>query len=416
MALYSLRFAHAGNLRLNQPLRGAGSLTDAARCIAEDAPARAWERLVAACIEHDVDFLLLTPRTLPGTTLIDDRRALLAGFRRLADSSIPVFWALEDGEPPDVFAYEEWPGNVTMLSDRQPTAALSCDGRVLAELTLGGAGHETAGDRPDVLALPGDQPLRILVPDHPDAFDQMSEPENGGNSSGQVSTAACHDYIACWGASHRQSRSVGITLVADPGPPQGRSVDETGGGGIDIVDWHAGRIADIVRVPTASVRWERCPLVVTPETSRAELIERLQFMLIEREPAIGESLWLLRWRITGSGPCIELLSDPALCREIEQAVESAFGDSPRLTRVHRWEVCPREAAATDSASTMLQAWLTENAETAWPAVKQEVEAELNRARIAPFADGLSQLPAGAVREAAELLRAGWLANSVRDAG
>ena len=63
MAQSILRFAHAGELRLNEPLRGVGRLSASDRRIAEDAPFAAWERVVEACVDRDVAFLLLTPRT-----------------------------------------------------------------------------------------------------------------------------------------------------------------------------------------------------------------------------------------------------------------------------------------------------------------------------------------------------------------
>jgi hypothetical protein len=411
-----LRFAQAGNLRLNHPLRGVGPLSAPARHIAETAPALAWERVVAACIENGVDFLLLTPQTMAGASLIDDRRTLLAGFRRLADSGIPVFWALAARETSDVLSGDLLPDNVTVLSEDRNSATLTSDGRLLAEITFGGASPGTKNDRPDVLILPGDQPLRIMIPAEPDAFERLPAAEARGSDAGRSPENTGYDYVACWGSTRLQSRKVGETLFAEPGTPQGRSVDEPGSGGICIVEWQTGRIADIVRVPTAPVRWEQFLLVVTPETSRAELIERLQFLLLEREPAIGESLWLVHWRVAGSGPGIELLRDADTRREVEDAVESAFGDGERLTRVHRWEVHPRGAAATDSVSTMLQEWFPEHAEATWPSVKLEVEAVLNRTNTAAFADGLPQLRAATAREDAEQLVAGWLASPARDAG
>ena len=54
------RFVHATNLRLDQPLTGAGALTADERALVEDATLTAFARIIDACIQHNVDCLLLT--------------------------------------------------------------------------------------------------------------------------------------------------------------------------------------------------------------------------------------------------------------------------------------------------------------------------------------------------------------------
>src|SRR5262245_39669274 len=98
MAGFALRFAHASNLRIDVPLRGVEPLPDDARRLAEDAPAIAWERIVEACIDRDVAFLLLTPRTTVGALAPYDSRLLLNGLRQLSEYEIPVYWSLAPGE------------------------------------------------------------------------------------------------------------------------------------------------------------------------------------------------------------------------------------------------------------------------------------------------------------------------------
>lgn len=60
MSADSFRFIHATNLRLDQPLTGAGALSADDRSIVEDATLTAFTRIVDACLQNDVDFLLLT--------------------------------------------------------------------------------------------------------------------------------------------------------------------------------------------------------------------------------------------------------------------------------------------------------------------------------------------------------------------
>jgi hypothetical protein len=142
----------------------------------------------------------------------------------------------------------------------------------------------------------------------------------------------------------------------------------------------------------------------------------LQFMLLEREPAIGEQLWIIDWHIVGSGPLFDLLRQPAARGEIEAAVESAFGDGERLIRVHRWELRLRGTNAADTVSLRIQEWLDEHATASWPSLCLAVDAELRRANCAAAAERTAELRPAAVREEAERLLTGWLAIPSRNAG
>src|SRR4051794_29424949 len=98
MTQSALRFAHAGNLRLDAPLRGIGPLPRAVRPVVEDAPIIAWRRLVDACIEREAEFLLLTPRTVGASLSLRERCELLSGVKRLAEAGLSIYWVLDPDE------------------------------------------------------------------------------------------------------------------------------------------------------------------------------------------------------------------------------------------------------------------------------------------------------------------------------
>lgn len=406
MPQHSLRFAHASQLRLDSPLRGVGPLTSAARRIVEDAPLIAWRRLVDACIERDVQFLLLTPRTIAASLSLRDRHALRAGVQRLAEAGIAVYWRLCSDEEELLAHCGALAEHVTWLSPASRTATFLRHGRVAATIDC----DESADTllRPEGSSVAADRPLRIRILENGSAADAGPARELEG-------TNLSADYVAAWGNARPHTESVGASLRVDPGTPLGRSADETGGGGVTIVDWVPGAAAEIERVPTASVHWERIPLGLTPETQRDELIERLQYALLEREPAIGEQLWIIDWQIVGSGPLFGQLQEEATRTTIERAIDAALGDGERLVRVHRWKLTPRLASrAGDDVGARLQEWLVTQGAAAWPAVSADLQTALRERTTAPV-EYAPHLRFDQVRDDAQRLLTEWLSASAGNA-
>lgn len=408
MTLQPLRFAHAGNLRLDAPLRGVGTLPAAARRIAEDAPAIAWRRLVDACLERDVQFLLLTPRTISRNLLLRDRCELLDGFSRLDDEGVAVYWVLAD----DDAAPETWqgalPDNVTLLPQPGADASVIRDGRVVASIQFQ---PQPESEVDAVLAAtPAERPLKMLVTREAGTLERLPAGDGTGLSAVPLADDAALDYVAGWGAARARAQTVDGALWLDPGTPLGRSVDEPGGGGLSIIEWTPNRFTEVLRAPTAPVRWERSRIVVTPETSRDELIERLQYALLELEPAVGEQLWIVDWHIVGAGPTFEQLQDAAVRSAVEEAVESALGDRSRLVRVHRWEFRPPPAGGLSAVSQRLQEWLDEHGEGAWPSLCFELGTTLRHAQVADAGDHVAQLSRAAADDEADRLLRDWLAS------
>lgn len=407
MAQSVLRFAHAGHLRLDSPLRGVGPVPTAVRRLVEDAPTIAWRRLVDAGIEREAEFLLLTPRTVSSSLSLHDRRELRAGVQQLAHARIPVYWYSSDDED-DIAA---WRGalseNVTWLSRSEPSATFIRHGRVAATIHVGDSPPESPRTS-ETLSVVADRPLRIWIP------------ADGGSRDRWPSTEACRtnvaaDYVAGWGSARAQTQLTGATVWADPGTPLGRSADEPGGGGVTFVEWVPGEAAELQRVPTASVRWERIPLGLTPETKRDDLVERLQYALLEREPAIGEQFWIVDWHVVGSGPLFGELQAEATRSAVEQAVESALGDGERLKRVHRWKLIQRSTPrAGDDVALRVQEWLDRDGKAACPKLCADLPTAFGR-RSAEWIELTPHLHYDSVRDEAQRFLAEWLSGSAEDA-
>ena len=63
MPLQPVRFLHASAARIDHQLHQLAPLPDELRAVVERATLTAFERLIAAAIEHSVDFVLLTGDT-----------------------------------------------------------------------------------------------------------------------------------------------------------------------------------------------------------------------------------------------------------------------------------------------------------------------------------------------------------------
>lgn len=387
MAAHALRFAHVGQVRIDAPLAGVGWLPDAARRIAEDAPIAAWERTVELCIDREVDFLLLTPRTIASELCAGDRAALLAGFQRLNEFEIPIYWALAPGEP----ACDGLPDNVSILTESNGTASVIREGRVAATISLGQL------DRPPEAVAGPDQPLRIRIAH-----------ETADTAAAFHADRGSFHYVACWGGARERVQTIGAEVWSDAGSPLNRTADESGGGAINLVEWVPGRIPEVLRAPTAVVQWQSCLLGLSHETTPDELTERMQLALLEREAAIGEQLWLIEWHIVGAGPEFDRLQSAAARQELEEAVEQVLGGGDRLRRVHRWEFRRPAGTLNDAVSQRVLDWLATQSPPECASIAEDMAASLQQAGAAELSGLLAGLQVADVRADAEQLLAEWL--------
>lgn len=414
MAHPVLRFAHVSNVRLDEPLRGVGQLPGAERRTAEDAPRVAWERVIEACVDRDVEFLLLTPQTIAGSWSLVDSHDLLDGFRQLQEFGIRVYWSASPDETTAQEKHVALPDNVTLLNLENPTAVVIREGRAVATLHQGRVKpfDDIAGETVSV----GPRPLQIVIPTEPGVIDQ-AEASGRGESPTEALTSpdrVC-DYVAGWGSSCPRSITARSTVWSDPGTPQSRSADEGGAGGIAIVEWDETRIGDVQRASTATVCWERRELGIAPETTSAEFTERMQLALSDREPGVGEQLWIVEWHIEGSGPLFDSLLSDSTRRDVEQAAGFSGGDPNRPVCVHRWELNSLETGMDDSIDVELQEWLAQEGQPAWSSIRRELEDSLRHTDESIAADGVSLLSPTGVCEASERRLRKWLCSAAREA-
>lgn len=384
MAQTILRFVHAARLRLDAPLTGTGPLSADARRIVEDATLIAWQRLIDACLEQGADFLLLTGTIFDSPPTRRARKAFADGCAALAEYGIDVFVT----DP--ALSASELPANAQRL-DPNASASWQRNGRAAVELCV---------------LDPGANPLDCPASDT-ESRDDGERPIRIGCWTGSSSTtsesdlrAACAtmDYVALPPATVAESS--GRRVLHDPGVLQGLTRDETGPCGFSVVEMDAERRCDITAVVAAPVRWEPCPLSLEAATTREELVEQMQLALLDREPAIGEQVWLLEWSFSGSGPLLESLADDKQFERLCAEVESGLGGRTGPERIHRCLIAPSLHEKPHPIGIEYAAELQALDDTRWSDLQARLIDRLQNQGLADAAAVVASTGAARIRELA----------------
>lgn len=329
MAHTSLRFVHAGPLRLDAPLRGTGPLSSNMRRLAVDATLIAWERVVDICLERSADFLLITGAVFDRPPTIRAVRAFIDGCAALAEFDVEVF-AYDPALAPDVFHAFPLPENVRIL-DRMTTADWTGPQRRPVQFVP--SGTEPVGDTTGTDREPA--AFRIAI----------------GSESTDAETRAedqSFDYVAVSVLTPPANPNGNAGVLHGPGAMQGLGRSEPGPHGVSLVELDLEGRVDITPVPTAPVRWESFAIPIDSAMGRQQLVERMQASLLEHEASIGERLWIVHWQCTGDGPLLESLADARGFTELCRDVESGLGGKSAPEREHRRNLICEVTADEDS--------------------------------------------------------------------
>ena len=333
-----IRFLHAAGARIDHQLHQLPSLPDELRAVVERATLTAFERLVAAAIEHDVDFLLLIGDTFDAADRsLRARIALLDGLRQLAEHDIPVFITPGHGDPPEAWQQiTDLPDNVTIFHDLQsPPANVSRNDQVLATIAPIRARAEQ-GTSSTALAV---------------QFATHSE----------ESTPPIQEYVALGATGARRTITASSSTTHVPGTLQATQPEETGPRGATLVQVNAE--ADIARtfLPVAPVRRARFEIDIDPTTSWDELHGRMENVLLQCVPEPGEDVWLVEWAVRGSGPVMDRLDDECERWTLSESLDWDAG-MERGVRIHHYIIATytpplaaEESAAAGFAADFFEA-------------------------------------------------------------
>lgn len=352
MAAEPFRFVHAANLRLDEPLVGLGPIDSDLRRLAEDATLIAWNNVVEACVAPAVEFLLITGRLTPGDFTLRAHRALATGCASLAEYGIPVYWHGPGAGPlSEVRPRLESVDNLTVLgADAADPVRIVREGRAIASLRC--VGRESPPLDQSRYSSPDVARIAVLsdAPDGSQAGHPHSDPAAVPATPLAELAASAQggglNFLAIGGGSAALSHAYEQGLLHYPGVPQGLCADETGPLGCSLIEVGASAVPTARPVAAAPVRWEQFRVGLEPGMTRAQLVEQMQLVLLDREPQVCERLWCVSWQLVGSGGLVEDLraaddAGDALAAEVDAGIPSA------ARRLHRVAVRRRSAPPDD---------------------------------------------------------------------
>lgn len=314
MPYETMRFIHAARVSVDRPLSDTGAVAGSLRELTRDAAPQAFQNLVAACLDHDVDFLLLTGDTLEQANYsIKARVELRSGFEQLDDAGIQVFLVPGASDPVTVWDdFPELPGNVTVFRPESddPVAVLR-DGSVIASIRalswrqswFAWDDDEPHADRTQRRTKEVDRTEHLIEESHdpeldPEVDDVVAQEKqethreirrvqspaelrpnhfaiaiarDGIDQPGDDPQA---DYLAVVGGRERVTAKGTDWLMHFPGGTQGRSPEEPGLHGCSLVDLDSDGVIRCRFLPTAPIRWENLELDIDADTTFQQLVQR----------------------------------------------------------------------------------------------------------------------------------------------
>jgi DNA repair exonuclease SbcCD nuclease subunit len=373
MTAQPLRFIHAANLHLDCPLQDTGPLPDGLRTVVQSATLTAWDRIVEACLNRDVDFLLLSGNSFdehdPG---VRGQAALIAGCERLDATGIPVFIVPGQRDPASAWLPGlRLPKNVTLF-DRPGVETVEIGGDHSRLATLHGVNDFGARAGFEWATWPDATPAALrsraadiaphiaLLPcglSDIDAGDRLTLTRDRlANLVAQRGTAASIRYWACGDNARRCTLPIRDAVAHAPGTPQGLTPAETGPRGATLVEIEASGAVRLDLIPTPPVRWESCSLTLDHSTTRDDLLISMQSALRDIPHHDSDRLWLVHWTITLPPAVREQLADDDLEKSLSDELLASSGmdggprGCPAWSRRFRWRETASRVEAEPAAS------------------------------------------------------------------
>ncbi len=320
MPFVPTRFIHASNLRLDHQPQGVGAVSRESQIHLEDCTLNTFEGIIKACLEYDIAFLLLT-----GNCFIDEdystraRIALIEGFQHLASKNIQVFVIPGQHDPLSAWDLQSnWPGNVTFLSPQDyDRFDIIHDEETVATLQILDASQYKL-QQPLKLEkrnqLFNQQNQRIFsigcitTNTTTDPVNQPSETKLTATlSSSEETNEVPVDYLALCKGTQRHTFEMQPGIAHHPGAGQGLNFDECKSNGVTLVTISPDEESDHRPLNVAVVRWLVIDLKLNLKTPRSQLKQLMEEALGTQTPKNHEKLWMVRWKIKGSGELFETL-------------------------------------------------------------------------------------------------------------
>ena len=324
MAFEALRFIHAAGVLADHQVRDIGPCDDDVRSELIDATLRSFERIVEACVENEVDFLLLVGDTFDESDRsLRARVAIREGFECLNEADVDVFVVPGTRDSQHAWAsFKNLPDNVSLFVPEvdEPTAIMR-NGNVLATLQacLGrSTSNATPKDESNSMGQSRIGPFRIgIIP--PFASSGVKPDES------VVETwLATHrvDYLAVPLPFSRTTVTRMEQLAHGPGPATSMRREDTGLAGCSLVTVDARASIATETVVTSPLRRETINITIGETATWDQLMSAMRGY-VESLPELDRaSVLILNWVLTGSGALHKSLQDADAEKELFELLEA----------------------------------------------------------------------------------------------
>ena len=329
-------FIHAADLHIGSPFKGISVESAEVAEQLQKSTFSAFDALIKACIDHQVNFLLVAGDVYDGAD-----RSLSAqlhfrdGLKQLADAGIRSFVVHGNHDPLDGrVSTIEWPQEVHNFGKAAETVTVEVDGESVASVSGISFPKKNVEINLAKKLKPG--------PDH--LFQIGLLHCNVGKDTGHDPYAPCElgelqssgfNYWAL-GHVHTRTKLSENPWVVYPGNSQGRSIREQGARGCYLVRVDRQCTAEMEFVPLDVVRWHQTSVSIL-DIESLDALDRRLVEVAEALPEAGRDV-VCRISIEGRGPLYKELRNEGAEAELLQRIRQNLESSDPLIWVQRIEL------------------------------------------------------------------------------
>ena len=335
-----LRFLHAADLHLDQPLTGLRDVPDHLRELMINAPYLAARRLFDTAVAENVAFVVLSGNLLDLSS--PEPRALqflTDCFSHLEKHGIATYWAGGPLDDPRLWPKGlELPDGVCRFSDSEVNEISHFVGHEPVATILGRSRRSSKELSAKDFVEQADDQLVIAVV--------------SGRASAEKLAEQSVDYWALGGEPQRK------TLLSEPraahyaGTPQGRYPDQIGPHGCTLVECGSDGVQRMRFIPCDVVRWHEERLILETAMTQQQLegvcAERVQQL---RSQSPGLPL-LVTWTLTGTAAATQLHDLHGTRDRLTEWLRQQFG--------FQAELCWTVSVDLDQRNQLPESWYEED--------------------------------------------------------
>lgn len=295
-------FIHAADLHIDSPFKGISAESSELAGQLQKSTFKAYEALIEACMDHEVDFLLVAGDVYDGADRsLGAQLRFHGGLKRLAEAGIRSFVVHGNHDPLDGrVSTLNWPDEVKVFGKTAETVTIEVGGEAVA--SVAGVSFPKKDVRTNL--------AKKLEPGPPGLFQIGLLHCNVGSATGHEPYAPCElsdlksSGMNYWALGHVHTRQIlsKDPLVVYPGNPQGRSIREQEARGCYLVRVDADGDVELEFIPLDVVRWHETSVSIEALETLDALDRRLGETLDDLSAAAEGRGIVCRLKVLGRGP------------------------------------------------------------------------------------------------------------------